>query len=287
MRSVYLLIVLTFTITTISAVRDIDETIYLNSFPLIISHDAASGELDESRDHVLADWTRTQTVGLIGQLDCGSRAYDYRPYLTSDGILLAHHGPVVIHKPMNESMNDITNWLSISENQEEMVIMYITDCNGASECIDRTKELLTSNNVYFVDNCEDFYTLTYGDAKILGRLKSGGSLLGVIGCIDENYDVSVSCYGYKPSKYSCYDSRSSNIAFLKMSDYIDSITSTNPTLTSRNLWMTQAHWQSDAYSISVGTLHNSSIIDDSRSRIWFSGCNYGSNKYLSKSTLSK
>ena len=250
-------------VTTTTADKGIDEAINLNSFPFVTSHDAASGELDESRDHVLADWTRTQTVGLIGQLDCGSRAYDYRPHLSSDGTLLAHHGPVVIHKPMNESLKEIVSWLSIPDNQEEMIIMYITDCDGADGCIDKTKDLLSSNDIYFVDNCEDLNNLTYGDVKTLGRLKSGGSFLGIIGCTDENYDVSISCYGREPSKYSCYNSESSDIAFQKMDDYMLSITSADPVSISSNLWMAQAHWQSDAYSVSVGTLHNSSVIEDS------------------------
>ena len=252
-----------FIIVSIYAVRAVDEAIPLNAFPFVTSHDAASGEIDEARDHVVADWTRTQPVGLVGQLDCGSRAFDYRPYLSRDGVLLAHHGPVVIHKPMQESLKEISSWLSAPENLEEMVIMYITDCDGidAYECIEETMDLLNSNDVYYIDNCEDVDGLTYGDAKNLGRLKTGGSLLSVIGCVDENYDVSIACYGYDP-KYVCYDDESSKIAFQKIDDYMHYVTFTDPSV-STHLWMAQAHWQSDAYSISMGTLHNSSVIEDS------------------------
>ena len=76
-----------------------DDTL-LTSLPLIMSHDAASGEIIEERDHVVMDWTKTQSVGLVGQLDCGARAFDYRPYLDKHDVLYAHHGPVVIHTTM-------------------------------------------------------------------------------------------------------------------------------------------------------------------------------------------
>ena len=53
-----------------------DVQLLLNHYPMIMSHDAVSGELDEVRDFVVTDWTRTQGVGLVGQLDCGSRSFD-------------------------------------------------------------------------------------------------------------------------------------------------------------------------------------------------------------------
>jgi hypothetical protein len=42
--------------------------------------------------HVVDDWAQTQSIGLAGQLDCGARSFDYRPYLKDDGELYAHHG---------------------------------------------------------------------------------------------------------------------------------------------------------------------------------------------------
>eukprot|EP01032_Pedospumella_encystans_P037454 gene37454-42422_t len=67
-----------------------------------MAHDAASGEIVEERDHVVMEWTRTQGTGLVGQLNCGVRSFDYRPYLQGD-VLFAHHGPVVVHKTMSSS----------------------------------------------------------------------------------------------------------------------------------------------------------------------------------------
>ena len=54
-----------------------------NQLPLLMSHDAASGYLQ--RDKVVADWTITQSDGLVEQMECGSRSFDYRPYLLENG----------------------------------------------------------------------------------------------------------------------------------------------------------------------------------------------------------
>ena len=61
----------------------------LSEYAILMSHDAATGYLQ--RDHVVADWAITQSIDLVGQLDCGARSFDYRPYYTN-GELFAHHG---------------------------------------------------------------------------------------------------------------------------------------------------------------------------------------------------
>ena len=45
-----------------------------------------------TRTHVVDKWAQTQSSGLGGQLECGARSFDYRPYLDEDGVLYAHHG---------------------------------------------------------------------------------------------------------------------------------------------------------------------------------------------------
>ncbi len=49
----------------------------LSLYPLVMSHDSATGELDERRDGLIAAWAKTQPASLVGQLDCGARAFDY------------------------------------------------------------------------------------------------------------------------------------------------------------------------------------------------------------------
>jgi hypothetical protein len=229
---------------------------------MIMAHDAASGEIVEDRDHVVMDWTRTQGTGLVGQLDCGARSFDYRPYLKGD-ILFAHHGPVVVHKTTSSSVDEIIDWCNA--NEDELVVLYVNSCDGDDGCLDKTKELLDKKNVYTMSQCSDLHSLTYGQAKRLGRLHKGGHLIVVIGCTTENYDDTLACTG---KDYVCYDSwpeNTSDIPWNAFSAYMDKTTASDPTTTSPNLWMAQAHWQSSTASVVFGTLHNSSLLlDESR-----------------------
>ena len=235
----------------------------LNSYPMIMAHDAASGEIDPDRDHVVMDWTRTQSTGLVGQLDCGARSFDYRPYLKGD-VLFAHHGPVVVHKTMSSSVEEIKRWCN--ENPEELVVLYVTSCDGDDGCMDKAKTLLMEQGVYTVSDCDELQTLSVSQAQSFGHLKYGGSLIAVVECTTSNYDPTLNCYG---KSFCCYDSwpaDSSAQAWDPFKSYMTTTTASDPTTSSPNLWMAQAHWQSDAWSVSAGTLHNSSLLlDESRS----------------------
>ena len=50
-----------------------------------------------------------------------------------------------------------------------------------------------------------------------------------------------------------------------MKSYANSVTSANYTHPSDRLWMVQTHWQTSAASITLGTLHLSSILKDEAS----------------------
>ena len=247
----------------LSIAENLGSSKLLNSYPMIMAHDAASGEIDPDRDHVLMDWTRTQSTGMVGQLDCGARSFDYRPYLEGD-ILFAHHGPVVVHKMMRSTVEEIKDWCG--QNPDELVVLYVTSCDGDDGCLDRSKELLADEDVYTVTDCNDLNTLTYSQAQENGKLKEGGSLISVVGCTTENYDSTLNCYG---KSFVCYDSwpeGTTDQAWDPFKSYMTTTTSSDPTTTSPNLWMAQAHWQSDAWSVSSGTLHNSTLLlDESRS----------------------
>jgi len=259
--------------TTLS-IPPIARDILLNNYPMIMSHDAVSGEFDENRDNVVTDWTRTQGVGLIGQLDCGSRSFDYRPYL-SNGVLYGHHGGVVVHKTMRSSVVEVVDWCN--HNPDDLVVLYVTDCEGDDGCLTHVQSLLDSLNVYTISDCSILSTLTYAKAQFYSRLRKGGYLLALIGCVTENYDPAINCYG--PS-FVCYDSwpmNSSAAPWQDFSNYMLTVTSVDPTTNGSaaysNLWMAQGHWQSTAVSISLGALHNSSLLlDESRS---------GTNKWIS------
>ncbi len=64
----------------------------------------------------------------MGQLNCGSRSFDYRPYLLENGTLVAHHGGVMIPYPMRTSMQEVINWCH--KNPSELVIVYLSHFDG-------------------------------------------------------------------------------------------------------------------------------------------------------------
>lgn len=232
----------------------------LNVFPMIMAHDAASGEIVPERDHIVSDWTKTQSSGLIDQLNCGARSFDYRPIL-KDSTLYAHHGGIVIYVPMESSLQDIIGWSEA--HPSDLIILYISHYEGDG-CQEEAVKLLQKYSVYTVQDCNQLKNLTYGDALNLSMLVNGGHLLALFDCTNEFYDDSINCYN---AKYTCYDSwpkGTSSIPFDNLSTYLLTTTKSNPTVSSPDTWMAQAHWQSTAGSVTLGTLHNSSIVQDER-----------------------
>lgn len=224
----------------------------LNQYPFLLSHDAATGEMDESRDGVVDKWAQTQNASMYEQLECGSRGFDYRPYY-ENGTLYAHHGTVIVRKPMEESLKDVLRWCS--NNPNELVIFYITGCDGVG-CLEAAAGLLANYKVNTISDCEQLQGMTFLDA-----LKKG-SLLGVLGCVEEQYDPTQNCYG--PS-FVCYDESTKQLPWSRFQTYMKSATDRIP-VSNGNLWMAQGHWQSTALTVTYGTLRNSSLLlDESRS----------------------
>lgn len=230
-----------------------------------MSHDSASGEIIEARDHILAAWTKTQSQGLVSQLNCGARAFDYRPYYDSkDGHLYAHHGGVKIHKPMKESLLAILNWTRA--NPLDLVVLYLShfDGNGGDPEAE-TLNLLDSLGIYTLTdtNCNITNTIEYDEVKTKSTLKTGGHLVAVVNCMDELYDSTINCY---EKDFVCYNSTTSAIPWKNMISYTSSVSS--KTSSHSSLWMNQAHWQSTVATVVLGTLHRSSIVlDESRSGV--------------------
>jgi hypothetical protein len=249
---------------------------------MIMSHDAASGELIPQRDGLIVDaYTKTQTGRLVSQLNCGSRSLDYRPFLLEDKSLIAHHGGIKIHKAMSESLEDIIAW--VSAHPAELVLLYISHCGDSVSsdgpsiaCVATSSALLESFSIPTIHDCAaQMSGLSYGRAMAIGARPEGGSALAVFGCTTENYDKTTTCYDRANV---CYDtSRDGEGKDTRHNDpsapidyllsYILNTSSADPTIeTPDYLWMNQAHWQSSTESVSRGTLHNSSVVlDESRS----------------------
>jgi hypothetical protein len=214
----------------------------------------------------VADWTKTQSIGLAGQLECGARAFDYRPYY-ENGIVFAHHGGIVIRTPMQQSLDEVVSWSSIHP-ENELVVMFLTACDGDDGCRDAAIALTESSGVKVITECSTLSTLTYEAALEMSVLPSGGNVLAVYDCMDSHYDSTINCYG---KGYACYNNtwatESSATPWKQMIDYSLS-TSATPAPSNGHLWMIQNHWQSDAASVTLGTLHRSSLlIDEEKSEI--------------------
>lgn len=217
----------------------------------LMSHDAASGELNEQRDGIIDAYTKTQSIGLIGQLNCGARSFDYRPYCdSSSGNVIAHHGDVKIKKLMKESIQEIQSWLSTSS---DIVILYLSHYDGDNNCQNITENLLRSLNVFSITNCNDLQSLTVQD--VINK----GKLVAIRDCMVEQYDSSINCYTLDST---CYGMNSEKTMH-KLYSYVNESTYIiPPTQTASSMWMSQVHWQSDAISVSIGTLHGSDILMD-------------------------
>ena len=222
----------------------------LTETSFLMSHDAASGELDENRDGIVEAYTKTQSVGIKGQLNCGARSFDYRPYCDKNNVI-AHHGDIKIKKFMNESIIEIQTWLS---NSNDIVVLYLSHYDGDNDCQNITERLLQSLNVLSITNCDDLQYLTLQDVFEKGKL------IAVRDCMIEQYDSSINCYTLDST---CYGINSDK-TMKQLYTYVNESTYVIPkdAINSNNMFMVQAHWQSDALSVSKGTLHNSDILKD-------------------------
>ena len=167
---------------------------------------------------------------------------------------------------MKLDMEDIISWSY--HNSDELVLVYASHFDGASGCEQASYDLLISMGIYTINDCTELKTLSFNEAKrkgtIINHLGQKGHVIAVMNCMNENYDPSITCYD---ETYVCYESwpaNSTSIPFEKLNNYVLTTTSSSNRIVSNSssLWMVQFHWQSDAASVILGTLHNSSIIED-------------------------
>ena len=57
------------------------------------------------------DWAITQSTGFSGQLECGARAFDVRPYQKDDGSIIMHHGDVKVGRWVGREGGDVGGWV--------------------------------------------------------------------------------------------------------------------------------------------------------------------------------
>lgn len=252
-----------------AAARDPTSTV-LNEWPMIMSHDAATTYLEKK--NILNRWAKTQPDGGTATLlDCGARAFDWRPKLLKNGTLVMHHGGVQVNYEMRTALEEMIKWLSANGTQvEDLVVLGVTDCDGGDACMQAVETLLKQLGVEFVANCSTLKGMTVQQAAKLSALPSGGSLLATNSCWAMNYDPSVACSGFgaKGELYTCYnDSKTKQFPLDRMWKYLDSVSEIGPPADGQ-MYTHQAIWQETDESVIVGELYNSSLLaDETRSSL--------------------
>jgi len=185
-----------------------DADVPINLFPFIMAHDAGSGYLnqfDRGVEELVVKWTQTQPGGLGAQLNCGARAFDSRPKVDKEGVLVWHHGPITVNHTFSASIEEVVSWCS--QNPAELVVMTIWDCEGV-DCMNKVTATLEAAGVSPVTECETFVNLTVGEARRISLLPTGGHLLAVIApatpggedaCSYSNYLPTNACSGVNES----------------------------------------------------------------------------------------
>lgn len=262
-----------------------------------MTHDAGTSYYASSTCEItkaLADYVMTQAPGTFSeQLDCGARAFDLRPH-QDGGKLWIHHGAIDIKHVVSDVLAEVINWAS--RHPDEFVFIYGSHCSGGDMCVQMFSDALKAVQIQQIE-CSDISSLTLGSAHERGKLPGGGSVLATWGCVEENYNASITCYGEltkaehsrlkNPTtaegttvsdaisgvdagvpkiSWSCYGEDAEK-AFEPFWAYMAK-TSDGSGKNQGNLWMAQGHWQYDASSVVQGELLRSCILlDESKAAV--------------------
>jgi len=233
-----------------------------NEYEIIMAHDAATAMLSLEpttlKSKIADPWAQTQANGTLYDLiNCGARGLDLRLNITIYGTIYFRHGTVPIAYNVSDAVLDVVKFLK--QNPEEFIVLYWSCSNQNEVCYEVLNQTLSELNLpllFGLESCTGLANLHVSEVRRLSEVNTGGSLLSLGGnCIDENYDKSIQCWG---KKHSCIGDNS-DVSFNKFWAYMNRTYEKNYT---NKLWMIQAHWQYDGTSIAHGTLHNSSILDD-------------------------
>ena len=171
----------------------------LTSWPMLMTHDAATGYMQGSLDPRVV-WGQTQpssTQAFTSQLDCGARAFDMRPHVTKKGDLVFHHGDVEVSQDAEKSIAEIVQWAHLHPSLEDFVLIYNWDCTGMN-CSDRFEGLLGKYNLRTLTDCSKL-NQTLSTAASMAKLPQGGHVLVVSGCVSQKCNASLACSGFDKS----------------------------------------------------------------------------------------
>ena len=258
----------------------------IQQWPIIMAHDAGTTYL--SNGIIINPWAKTQpSGGASGLLDCGARAFDWRPLLqnATDNSLVLHHGPLVVKHNMAAAIDEMVTWASQHKHgATDLIILGITDCacagdticlNPIGACTKAVDQVLANRNISVV-TVQQLKTMTAQDATDYGQLPGGGAMIACYGCWLPHYSEAINntCSGFRVSSdaqtnqevealtYTCYkDSSTKSFPFTRMWKYLDGVSLAGPPSDGR-LYTAQALWQEDTESVIIGGLSGSSLLKD-------------------------
>jgi len=178
----------------------------LNSIPFIQAHDAGTVYLNATNalDDVFVRFAQTQSGGGVAALlDCGVRAFDWRPSLAADGSLGFAHGPEFVNHSMAAAAREVAAWARshAAEEEDALVLLIVADCNGAA-CDAAAAAAFAAAGIPLLagaEGCAVASDLTLGAAVAAGALAGGGAALAIANCPgapENTYDDRLSCTGF-------------------------------------------------------------------------------------------
>jgi hypothetical protein len=236
----------------------------LREYEFIMAHDAATAMLpliqhNPKIENIVNLYAQTQATGTLDDLlKCGARALDLRVHRNdTSNELNFYHGPANVYYNVSQALLDVVSFLEL--NAEELVVL-IWLC-GNDECLAAVNGTLLELQLPTIHwNCTsyaDIANLDVLEVRNISKVRTGGSLLSLNKrCIEMNYDKNITCY---KDLHSCTSKKTQSYRFDAFYEYVNRTYEADH---GDKLWMIQAHWQYDGTSISIGMLHNSSILDD-------------------------
>eukprot|EP00439_Symbiodinium_sp_Y106_P062407 s432_g9.t1 len=177
----------------------------LTSWPMLTTHDAATGYMQNPLDPRVT-WGQTQPASkhaFTDQLNCGARAFDMRPHVTDKGNVVFHHGDVEIMQDAETALAEIVQWAQQHPALEDFVLIYNWDCTGAN-CSTKVAGLLAKYGLATLANCSQL-NLTLSAAASMASLPHGGHVLVANGCVQQHYNESLACSGFDQSFDASFD----------------------------------------------------------------------------------
>ena len=154
-------------------------------------------------------FARTQVGGIGAQLECGSRAFDWRPYQTANGTFGFFHGPIVVNHSMVSAASEVVAWANAhaGEAEDALVLLVVADCtsedpNVQPACNANAAAAFQSVGVPIMVGdaaCAAASDWTVGAAMTASALSGGGHAIALIGCPTAHvntYDDRLSCTGF-------------------------------------------------------------------------------------------